>query len=67
MKKMDCVSVSASVFAEATPRQVQLRSTSYDGTWQPNMLKRPFMQTIIIRLTKAGFVVNINFCATVEE
>jgi hypothetical protein len=28
---------------------------------QPNMLKRPLMQTIIVQLTKAGFVVKINF------
>ena len=61
MKMVDCVSVSVSVFADAMPRQVKLRSSSYDGTWQANMLKRPFMHTIIIRLTKADFVVNINF------
>ncbi len=28
---------------------------------QPNRLKRPLIQTIIIQLTKAGFVVKINF------
>jgi len=54
------VSVSASVLAEATPRQVRLRSTSYDGTRQPNILKRPLTQTISIWITKAGFVVKIN-------
>jgi hypothetical protein len=30
---------------------------------RPNTLKRPFIQTTIIRLTKAGFVVKINFSA----
>jgi hypothetical protein len=29
-------SLSASVFAEATPRQVRLRSSSYDETRRPN-------------------------------
>jgi hypothetical protein len=58
---VNCVSVSASVFAEATPRQVRLRSSSYDGTRQSNILNRPLRQTIPIWLTKAGFVVKINF------
>ncbi len=56
---VDCVSVSVSVYALSYA--VTGPSTGYDGTCHPNMLKRPLKQTIIIRLTKAGFVVNINF------
>jgi hypothetical protein len=44
---VDCVSISASDFA--------LRATT--GLRQPDILKRPFAQTIPIRVTKAGFVV----------
>jgi len=41
----------------------RLRSTSYDGTRQPNILKRPLAQTITIRGNHAGFVVKINYYA----
>jgi hypothetical protein len=72
MKMVDCVSVSVSVFADAMPHRYSfaLRASDFalrattgqdEGTWQANMLKHPFMHTIIIRLTKADFVVNINF------
>jgi hypothetical protein len=33
---------------------------------QPNILKRPVMQTIIIQLIKAGFVVKLNFFAGLQ-
>jgi hypothetical protein len=36
---LDCVLDSASVFAEATPRQVRRRSPSYDGTRRPHILR----------------------------
>jgi len=71
-KFTNCVSASASVFAEAwgfayklrphkTPRQVRLRSPSYDGTRQPNILKHSSEQTTHTQIIKAGFAVKINF------
>jgi len=60
-------SVSGSVFAEATPRQVRFRSTSYDETRQSNLLKHPLTQTISVCITKVGFVVKINILAIQES
>ena len=39
---LNCVSTSASVFAEARQRQVRLRSTSYAGTSRPHILRHQF-------------------------
>jgi hypothetical protein len=53
------VSASASVFAEATPRQILLRPASYDGTRQPTIVRRHLIANTIL-MTKADFVVKIN-------
>lgn len=39
----------------------RLRSSSYNGTRQHSILKHPLAQTITFRITKAGFVVKIEF------
>jgi hypothetical protein len=39
----------------------RLRSSSYDGTRQPNILNRPLTQTISIRIAKAGFAVYLPY------
>ena len=44
-KIANCISASASVFVEATPRLVRLRSLSYDGTRQHNILRRQLNRT----------------------
>ncbi len=43
------------------PRDRSDFAPSYDGTRQPNLLKRPLAQTKLNRITKAGMVVKINF------
>ncbi len=47
------VSLSASVFAEATPRQVRLSSSSYDVTRRPNRTGKPedFRPCVVVRKT----------------
>ena len=50
--------VSASVFAEATPRRVR-HCSELRRAGQPNILKRPLAQTIFNRITKTGIVVKI--------
>jgi hypothetical protein len=63
-KMVDCVTVSASDFAlRASDFALRATTGQDDGTRQPNILKQPLAQKIHIRITKAGFVVNIKFFA----
>jgi hypothetical protein len=55
------ISAPAPIFAAATQPAARLRYANYDGTSQPNILKRRSMSTKIIRLTIAGLDVKINF------
>jgi hypothetical protein len=70
-KMVDCVTVSASDFAlrasdfalRASDFALRATTGQDDGTRQPNILKQPLAQKVHIRITRAGFVVNIKFFA----
>jgi hypothetical protein len=59
--KMNCVPVSASVCAEATQRQVRLRTTSYDETRQLMMLRGGLNGNHSHPITEVVVIVNIDF------
>jgi len=71
-KMANCVPASASVFAEARPRQVRLRSSSYDGTRRRDKtaqhIEAPITtETTITQITKVGFIVKLISCSEPEN